>query len=144
MSLFSVAFTGDGTTGPLAVPFPYIAQSHVHVFVNDIEVGFSFLTPATILLNVPAPIAAPGLIKRVTPNAQPLVDWENGTNISGETLDTQTRQLLFVLQEIIDQATDAANAAGQAIAASIIDSAAQEAAEIVGAISANYDHFHFG
>jgi hypothetical protein len=144
MSLFSVAFTGDGTTGPLAVPFPYIAKSHVHVFVNDVEVGFSFQTSATILLNVAAPIAAPGLIKRVTPNAQPLVDWENGANINDENLDINTRQLLYIFQEAIDAATAAAEAAAQQIAQGVIDSAAAQAAAILGNISANYDHFHFG
>jgi hypothetical protein len=124
-----VIFTGNGTVGPYVIPWPYISPAHVHVFVDDLEVGFTWVGTATIALQVAAQVGAEGCIERITPIDAPLVDRLGGADLTESNLDLATRQALFIVQESdLVQAEQAAETATAAAAAALAAQVAAEAA----------------
>lgn len=96
------SLTGDGSTTQFDLTFPYMDKAHVHAFVNDSEVSFTWVSGTRIQLS-PAPAAGSLLlIKRVTPVDQALVNFQDGAVLSAADLNLADRQLLYRQQEDSD------------------------------------------
>ena len=104
MSFYSkVVLDGDGTVGPFIFDKGYLNKSHVKCYLNGNSVGFSFITGSTINLDVATEIGDVLVIKRETPELDPIVDFNNGALLTEQNLDESTLQVLYVTQESIDQ-----------------------------------------
>lgn len=94
-----------GTTGQsnFTFSFPYLSQSHIHVFISGIETfAFSFNSTFVIHLTVPLAADATVRIQRLTPINAPLVDFSNGSVLGETDLDTSKLQILYDIQEVSD------------------------------------------
>ena len=102
-----ISYLGDGNTKVFSVTFPYLAKSHVKVYVGGNEdTTFTWLTSSSIqLTNVPASQAIV-LVKRVTPTV-PIVDFVDGSVITESLLDTSSIQSLYIAEETKDTAATA-------------------------------------
>lgn len=114
-----ITYDGDGTTDTFGVPFPYVAREHVHVYIGwdpstrsfttELEhgVGFTFASGNEVTTTV-----APGALEeltvlRITPIDQQLTDWQTGSPPTARELDVADRQVLYAVQEFIDQTLQA-------------------------------------
>lgn len=109
---FSYAYTtGSGVTNAVAVPFPYMDQLHVHVYVDGVEVSADTLTWETTGI-IRLPLSASNytgkrlLVRRITPVGTPVVEFSNG-RLDYADLNSQGLQLLYATQEAADQAAGA-------------------------------------
>lgn len=104
--LARVYYTPDGVTAAFAVPFPYIAQSHVHIFSAGVEVlsGFSWSNSTTLLFAPPLASGAANSLEivRTTPNSAMLSTMQTGT-IDPTDINLDDLQLLYISQEQADQ-----------------------------------------
>lgn len=106
MALSFVTYTGTGTQTQFAVTFPYISKLHVFVFVDGASVSFVWVNNSLIQTTV-APLSGTFVeLRRDTPVAAPLVDFEDGGTLSELDLDLMALQALYTNQE---QADDIAN-----------------------------------
>lgn len=162
-------YTGNGTTTTFAVPYAYLAQAHVKVYVNNVlqTSGYTWATAASIQFSVTPAADAAILIRRETP-VTPLVTYMNAASLKASNLNVASKQALYVAQEIADvtigefllnadlieardQAQAAAIAAAQArddaqnaqelaeVAQEGAEDARDEAQAIVDALSTTYD-----
>lgn len=95
----------DGVTSNFAVPFPYLDQSHVFVFVDDTSVPFTFTSPSQVEITGGAPAASSTLvIRRVTPVEDLLATIGSRSTLKSSELNRVNLQLLYVVQESFDAA----------------------------------------
>lgn len=102
MAFASDVYTGNGSTTTFALTFPYVRPEHVVVFVNFVSVAYTYTNSTTVNVS-PAP--GNGLrveVRRVTPLANPLIDFTDGSILAAADLDTSNLQLLYVQQELDD------------------------------------------
>ena len=131
-------YAGNGSTTSFAVPFPYLLKSHVHVYLgfNLLDgtfttelaetTGFTW-TSGTAIQTVAAPAAGQTLtVIRQTPNSQQVVQYQDGSTLIADDLNTSDLQNLYVVQEQQDR-----NDAG--IAVSLTAKTAGEAATAAAA-----------
>jgi hypothetical protein len=130
-------YTGNGSTTQYNVPFPYIREEHVKVYVNYVDTAYTWANSTTVQL---ASAPANGLrveVRRVTPAASPLVDFTDGSTLVAADLDTGNLQHLYLEQELddalkqtvsIDPATGLPSAGGQRITNVGTPSASSDAA----------------
>ena len=139
-------YAGNGATTTFSVPFPYLLKAHVHLYLGyDIldgtftselvdGVGFTW-TSGTQVQCTTAPAAGQTLtVIRLTPSDSRLVDWQDGSNLIADDLDTADLQNLYVVQEQQDR-NDASVVAGAAAAATSAAAAAAAAADADTAIT---------
>lgn len=106
---------GDGTNRLFSVSFPFIVRAHVKVFL-DYDVGaetgtelvdgtgFTWLSDTQIETTV-APRASQRLtVIRKTPSDSQLVVWSPGSPPTSINLNTSDQQLLYVVQELVNNA----------------------------------------
>jgi hypothetical protein len=106
---------GDGTNRLFSVSFPFIVRAHVKVFL-DYDVGaetgtelvdgtgFTWLSDTQIQTTV-APRKSQRLtVIRKTPADSQLVVWAAGSPPTDVNLNTADRQLLYVVQELVNNA----------------------------------------
>ena len=147
-------YPGNGATTVFSVPFPYLLKAHVKVyfgfnivdgtFASELADGVGFnWTSGTQIQTVAAPASGQTLtVIRQTPNTTRLVDWQDGSNLISDDLDTADLQNLYVVQEQQDRndasviATANATAAAAASAASATAAAQQASTDSQTAISA--------
>ncbi len=93
--------TASGATKVFSVP-EYLSKEHIKVFVDGVPVPFSWVTSQTVELQIELATLTNKEVKRqrTTPAAQAVVDFELGFD-PGD-LDTQTRQTLYLAQELLD------------------------------------------
>ncbi len=106
-----VVYTGDGGTGPFAVPFPYLDQSHVTVSVAGVAAAHSWPTAASIELASGAASGALVEIRRITPREERLVDFTDGAILTEADLDTAILQQMYLAQEALDAVENTASLA---------------------------------
>lgn len=148
-------YAGNGSTTSFSVPFPYLLKAHVKVYLgfNILNgtfsselangVGFNW-SSGTQITCATAPASGQTLtVIRQTPNTLRLVDWQDGSNLISDDLDTADLQNLYVVQEQQDR-NDAAvtqlggsAAAAQASASAAAASASAAQAEAVAATAAS-------
>lgn len=95
----------SGTAGQsnFTFAFPYISRDHIHVYLDGVETtAFTFNSDFVIHLTVALVISQTVRIRRITPSAEPLVDFVNGATLGELDLDTTTLQMLYVVQEAQD------------------------------------------
>lgn len=97
-----VQYTGDGSTGPFIIPFPYLDRTHLSVKVDTVEASFSFDTDSAISLTTAAPSGAVIEIRRRTPASERLVDFTDGSVLTEIDLDTALLQQMYLAQETLD------------------------------------------
>lgn len=145
------SYTGNGATTTFSLPFPYLAQAHIKVYVNDMLLltGYSFPTAAQVQFAVAPANGAAIVLRRETP-VQPLVNYTNAAALKASNLNVSDKQALYVIQEVADvtigefllnqELLDARDIAVQAAvdAATALQSAidAQELAEAAAAAAA--------
>ena len=108
-------YPGNGNTDVFGVPFPFIARQHVKVYINwnadpsasndalEHEIDYEWV--GDTLINT---TAAPGIgqtiaVVRETPIDSQVVQWQTGSPPTGFELNTADRQVLYVVQEILDR-----------------------------------------
>lgn len=96
------SYVGDGSTNQFAITFNYISSSHVKVYVDNVEdESFTFVTSTTVqTTSVPASGAIVTVV-RETPKAR-LVDFQNASILNEATLDLDSNQMLYMVQETLD------------------------------------------
>lgn len=103
-------YTADGGTTHFAVPFPYLAKEHVHVFYGGMERVFDFNENGDVV--VPSnSIPTEGTVvevRRVTPRDKCLVEHSDYRVLTAASLNLQDLQFLFLLQEDMDRLVDIA------------------------------------
>jgi hypothetical protein len=145
-------YPGNGSTTSFAVPFPYLLKAHVRVYLGfnlldgtyTVELaettGYTW-TSGTAIQTVAAPASGQTLtVIRQTPNSQQLVQWQDGSTLISEDLNTSDKQNLYVIQEQQDRndagiaQSTSAKAAVDAVIAAVANSVTYVAVANVAAI----------
>lgn len=98
----NVVYPADGTNDLFAVPFPYLDKSHVYVFLDGAQLpitAFTWETSGEIRFVSAPPAGSQVGIYRLTP-AAPLTDYQAGTTVTTEELETDSLQALYRIEEI--------------------------------------------
>lgn len=99
-----VFYNGDGASTNFAVPFPYLSNTHVKVFLNGVPqtIGYTFVS-AQLIGFAQAPGAADGIeFRRVTPDDAPNNVIQTGTILPAD-INRDILQILYLTQETTDQ-----------------------------------------
>ena len=97
-------YTPDGATQEFAVTFPYIDKSHVHVYVDGVEdTTFTWISSAIIQTTAMPGAGSSVVLRRETPDDERLVDYTNTSMLDEATLDRDSNQNFFNLQEALDE-----------------------------------------
>lgn len=100
--LSRVSYNGDGSNRIFAIPFGYINESDISLFVGAVSVPFIFLTTTSIqAVTAPAAGSSNVTLTRVTENAAMLATIQQGT-IRPEDVNLDNTQLLYLIQEMLD------------------------------------------
>ena len=100
-----VSYIGDGSTTTFSVPFPYIAQSNVTVYVSGVAQTVTWPTSASVHLASAPASGAFVTIKRATPSTTPIVTFTDASTLTASDLNTFQLQALYVAQEAQDAVT---------------------------------------
>lgn len=102
MPYSSAVYTGNGSTTQFAITFPYIRKEHIKVFVNFVDTVYTYVNNTTV--QVAAAPASPLRVevRRITPLANVLVDYTDGSTLVAADLDTTALQNLYIEQELDD------------------------------------------
>lgn len=146
-------YAGNGSTTSFSVPFPYLLKAHVKVylgfnildgtFTSELANGVGFTwSSGTQITCTTAPASGQTLtVIRQTPNVIRLVDWQDGSNLISDDLDTADLQNLYVVQEQQDRndagVTQSTSAQTAATAATASATAATTAAAAATTASTN-------
>ena len=102
--LARVSYTGNGSTTQYALPFTYIATSHIKAYLNDTETALFSVSGSTLTFNTAPANSVAILIKRITPTDARLVDFQDGSVLTESDLDLSADQNFFIAQESSDTA----------------------------------------
>lgn len=99
-------FDGDGLETSFSFTWDYINKSHVHVYLDDTEVTqgtgndqWQWDGDKKIAMGT-APTADQELtIRRETPEDAQIVDWQDGSHLIADDLNTSDKQWLYLIQE---------------------------------------------
>lgn len=98
-----IEYTADGGTTDFSIPFSYISESHVKVYLDDVETSaWSFLNASTVRMDSAPSNGTVVKVQRVTPRDQKLVDFVDGSVLTETDLDLANTQLIYVVQEAYD------------------------------------------
>lgn len=102
MPYSSAVYTGNGSTTQFAISFPYIRKEHIKVFVNFVDTAYTYVNNTTVQVAT-APAASLRVeVRRITPLANVLVDYTDGSTLVAADLDTTALQNLYIEQELDD------------------------------------------
>ena len=102
MALSFAEFVADGAVKTFTVPFPYLEESHVNVYVDGTkltESEYSFLSPTTVEITVAPTNGVIVRLERDTSIDSKAVEFAAKSLLRSEDLSKATDQLLFALQE---------------------------------------------
>jgi len=100
-------YTGNGSTTQFTVGVPYIRREHVKVYVAYVDTAYTYVNNTTVQLAT-APTAGQRVeVRRVTPFANVLVDFTDGSTLVAADLDTSNLQHLYLEQELDDASKQA-------------------------------------
>jgi hypothetical protein len=106
MAYSYTAFTGNGSTTQYAVAFAYIRREHVAVTVAGVPATFTWVNNSLIQMDAAPAAAAAVRVYRTTPIDAPLVDFADGATLVAADLDTNSRQSIYIQQELDDAQVD--------------------------------------
>jgi hypothetical protein len=97
---------GDGSTLLWSVQFPFISRNDVAVTNTDTDASISFTWISDTQIQIsPAVVNAVNFrIGRTTSRSARVVDYQDATNLNEATLDLDSNQLFYIVQELIDGA----------------------------------------
>lgn len=98
----SISYTASNGNTSFQIPFPYISEAHIKVYVNGLaENGWSLQGTSTLVFDGGVVVNDDNIfIERVTPVDEALVDFTSNTGIRERELDTAFNQVLYALQEL--------------------------------------------
>ena len=110
MSLLTrVYYSAEQDQTDFAVPFPYLNKTHVKVSMEGVPMvaGFEYtwLNDGTIQFNFPLNEDNVVYIRRRTPITQRMVVFQDGAFLNENHMNTDSNQLFFKLQELLDWST---------------------------------------
>lgn len=95
-----VTYTSDGNNLKYAIPFEYLARSHVHLYLNGTETtNFVWIDTYRIELTTAPATGTAVTIKRITPYDDTYITWQDGSIILADDLNAANMQNLFITQE---------------------------------------------
>lgn len=100
-----VQYRCDGSAVNFMLTFPYLRQQDITVFLNGVIVSgddWSWLNEGEIQMDTAPALDDLLTIKRTTEQSERLVDFQDGGQVSEETLDLDSNQLFYLSQEAID------------------------------------------
>jgi hypothetical protein len=108
MPLYSIVdLAGSASQDTFVFTSPYLSRDHMHVYIDAVEtVDFTFSSAFIIVLDTPLVADATVRIRRLTPIAEPAVDFTNGSVLGESDLDASALQTLYVVQEAADVAAE--------------------------------------
>ena len=106
MAYSYTAFTGNGSTTQYAVSFPYIRREHVAVTVAGLASTFTWVNNSLIQMDAAPANGAAVRVCRTTPIDAPLVDFADGSTLVAADLDANSRQSIYIQQELNDAQVD--------------------------------------
>jgi len=111
MALSRVQYTGTGTSALYSIPFPYISKAYIEVRVGGTQLfeGAGYTWQSATSINLTAGNLATGVvldIRRVTPKASKLVDFQDGSVLTEAALDLSADQVFQLVQETVDDMAD--------------------------------------
>lgn len=108
-----VSYTGDGSTSEFTIPFPYLRIDTLEIRSSGVlrTLGTDYTVDTStgkVVFTAPPPSSAPVQIKRVTPRGanQRVVVFTDPSDIRAEILNSADLQLLYILQEALDDIAD--------------------------------------
>lgn len=101
-----VQYLGDGMNRDFTFSFPYLDPSHVHAFVDEAEVSYSYVTQQVVRLNSTPIVGAIVEIRRITPSVQ-IAPIPDGGVVTTELLQTNEDQARYIAEEARDLAEPA-------------------------------------
>ena len=102
--LARVTYTGNGNTTGYALPFSYIATSHIYAWLDNVVTTAFTVSGATLTFTSAPANGVVILIKRVTPTDARLVDFTDGSVLTESDLDQSADQNFYIAQETSDTA----------------------------------------
>jgi len=139
MSYSQIEYTGNGSAVNYSIPFNYISQSHVKVFVNTVLVTNYTFTSTNIITFSIAPVnGAIILIKRETPLDNPIVEFQDGSTLTEDDLNKSATQVFYAIQENADTLNTAQEIADSlpAINAAVASAESSSSAAVAAATDA--------
>ena len=111
MSLSYVRYVADGTTDEFDVPFDFVNRTHVKVTIDGVPPVLPIRWAGENRIKIADRIAAGSIVelRRETPISSRLVDFQNGSVLTEEELDTALNQIFFLQQELRDRTSDTLN-----------------------------------
>ena len=100
--LAQVTYTGNGSTTGYAIPFSYIASSHIKAFINNVATTAFTVSGSTLTFSSAPANSAVIRIERQTPTDARLVDFTDGSVLTEADLDQSADQNFFIAQETSD------------------------------------------
>jgi len=105
MAYSAVGYTGDGATRQYSIPFDYISDTEVFVFVGTIQKRKTIdytITLGVLVFNA-SPTAGSAIeIYRRTDLAKRKVEWQPGGSFTAADQNLNSKQLFFICQELYD------------------------------------------
>ena len=102
--LARVSYTGNGSTADYALPFTYIASSHIYAWLDNVATTAFTISGSTLTFTTAPSNGVAILIKRVTPTDARLVDFTDGSVLTESDLDQSADQNFYIAQESSDTA----------------------------------------
>jgi len=102
MPYSSAVYTGNGSTTQFAIPYPYIRKEHIKVFVNFVDTVYTYVNNTTVQVATAPASPLRVEVRRITPLANVLVDYTDGSTLVAADLDTTALQNLYIEQELDD------------------------------------------
>ena len=106
MAFSYTTYTGNGSATQYAVAFGYIRREHVAVTVAGLASTFTWVNNSLIQMDAAPAAAAAVRVYRTTPISAPLVDFADGSTLVAADLDTNSRQSIYIQQELNDAQVD--------------------------------------
>ena len=101
-----IEYTCDGTTTTFQIPFDYLDEDDITVFVDGTATTFTFTTSSTVEVT-PAPSNNSIVrLRRNTDAKKRAVDFRDGSVLTEADLDNSAIQIFYVAQEAVDLASD--------------------------------------
>lgn len=104
MALSYVRYTGNGSTTQYAISFTlgFLSRDDVHVYVDDVEVSFAWITDGLIDLDVAPGNGTEVLIRRIVDKTALIHAYTDGAVVVESNLDDSNKQSLMAAHEFID------------------------------------------
>ncbi|AUR95229.1 tail fiber protein [Vibrio phage 1.204.O._10N.222.46.F12] len=108
MALSAQTYQGDGSNTDFVLDFTlgYISESHIHVYVDDVEIPQNtlqfILGGGSVRLPTAPTLGSEVLVRRIVPNDKLLHDYENGSLVIESNLDESNLQSIMLQHEAVD------------------------------------------